>query len=221
MLGATYHAWAEDWELRHKVDFDGANRLIRINRGETEIDVQEDIYESWKEWKHVRDNAKYPQALSSVGGDPTVGGATLGTTVFLETVWRIVTWEGDHRLQVNGNLYTRDGSSSFVPVPGYSIVIEQSVSNLVDDVTVTGDGLTSEQAASLLNIEAGVELGLVELQDIDAAISSMSALIVEVHKIQGLDAANSLIVSATQRIAGAISQSISEAGDGTITVQRT
>ena len=53
-----------------KVTFDGPNKLIIVNPGIVELDVQVDIYSDWKEWAATGDNLKYPPALRTIGGDP-------------------------------------------------------------------------------------------------------------------------------------------------------
>ena len=51
MLIYNYGFWWE-WENPQKVTFDGINKHIIINPGETQIDVQVDLYSAWKEWVH-------------------------------------------------------------------------------------------------------------------------------------------------------------------------
>ena len=92
-----------------KVTFDGTASLILVESGITELDVKVDLYSDWKEWALLTDNLKFLPAMRAVGGDPTVGGKYLGATFFLTNGWKIRTWEGDHRLIVNGNLYSEDG----------------------------------------------------------------------------------------------------------------
>jgi hypothetical protein len=116
-----------------KVTFDGDNKLILVNNGITELDVKIDLYSDWKEWVVLSDNSKYEQAMRSVGGDPLTGTQNLGATFFLMNGWRIVPYSGDHRLTITGNLYTDpSGFSPVNTVPGYSIIVEYTVSNLVD-----------------------------------------------------------------------------------------
>ena len=111
-----------------------------INMGVTELDAGVDLYSDWKHWSLLGDNAKYLPAMRTVGGDPTVAGRSLGATFFLLNGWRIRSWEGSHRLSVTGNLYTEEGVSPYVPVLGpYTVVIESSVSNLVDRFDVLAD----------------------------------------------------------------------------------
>ena len=133
LLQQNYGFW-ERWTSPHKVTFDGENKLIIINYGETNIDVKRDVYSAWKEWmlSDEFDNPRWLPALRSVGGDPTVGGQYLGGTFFLTNGWRMRTWEGDHRLTVTGNLYTEEGKPPFVPTLfPHTISVEYQVSNIV------------------------------------------------------------------------------------------
>ncbi len=113
--------------------FYGPDKIIEISYGVTSIEVQ-DIYSAWKEWVLISDNVKYLPAMRSVGGDPISDTKTLGATYFITNGWRVRPFSGDHRLTVNGNLYTDPaGSSPFLPAAGaYSVTIELQVSSLVD-----------------------------------------------------------------------------------------
>ena len=128
-----------------KVHFDGPNKWIVINNGVTELDVREDVYSAWKEWLEVRDNAKYDQAITAIGGEPITATQSVGITYFLENGWRIKMWEGNFNLTVNGNLYTREpGESPYLPPEGdYAISIATSRSNLVDLIVPDIEGSTS------------------------------------------------------------------------------
>lgn len=140
MQAVNYGFW-EVWSAPQKVTFDGPNKVIIVNDGVTLIDVKEDIYSAWKGWvlSEEASNAAYPQAMRSVGGDPTVGGNYLGATFFLMNGWRLRTWEGDHRLTVEGNLYTEEGDPPFVPtVFSHNIIIEYQVSNLTSALETGG-----------------------------------------------------------------------------------
>lgn len=134
MLAFYFGAW-EYWELYHKVTFDGINKIIQVNFGETDLNVQIDIYSDWKEWSQLEDNLKFEQALTAIGGDPTPTGS-VGITYFLENDWKIKPYSGEHILRVTGNLYARDGSDPFVPADGiFQVTIAQVVSNIVDIAT--------------------------------------------------------------------------------------
>jgi hypothetical protein len=132
---AWYGGFWDYWSLYHKVTFDPINKLILVNPGVTEINMKTDVYSDWKEWILLEDYSKYPAALSVIGGEPTVAGQFVGSTFFLINGWKIRTWEGSHRLVVDGNLYSDDGLDPFVPTLGpYSITYAIKFSNLVDMV---------------------------------------------------------------------------------------
>lgn len=150
---ALFYGHFELWQLYHKVTFDGANKIIIINDGETFIDVEEDLYSAWKEWVLVDDNVKFLAAMRGVGGDPTVGGDFLGATFFLINGWKIRPFEGDHSLTVRGNLFSEDGLDPFIPTLGeHTILVTRQVSNLIDKITGSAT-LTIEQAEQLVKIE--------------------------------------------------------------------
>ena len=141
-----------------KVHFDGPNKLIVINNGITELDVQEDIYSGWKEWFEVRDNAKYEQAMTAIGGETITAVQKVGITYFLENGWRIKMWEGNFNLTVNGNLYTREpGESPYVAAEGsYAVSIATSKSNLVDIVLPEIEGSTTITNSDITAISLAV-----------------------------------------------------------------
>jgi hypothetical protein len=116
-----------------KVTFDGPNKLILINEGETDIDVKVDIYSAWKEWTRIPfyNNLLYDVSMSSVGGDPITDTEFLGSTFFLENGWRIKPYAGNYILTIAGNLYTREvGENPVVPTEGVSVSLTRS--NVVD-----------------------------------------------------------------------------------------
>lgn len=119
------------------VTFDGAIRLIQVDDGVEELDVQSDLYGAWKNWVVQPGNAGYAPAFRTVGGDPTTAGKQLGATYFLTNGWRIRPQEADHRLIVTGNLYTEEGDSPFLPTLGpYTVAIISEVSNLTDSISL-------------------------------------------------------------------------------------
>ena len=147
MLSYYYGNW-DYWNLYHNITFDGVNKLIYISYGTTTIEIKT-LYSMWKEWVLLRDNSKYLQAMSSIGGEPLPGGRFVGGTFFLLNGWRIRTWEGNHTLTLIGNLFTQEGDSVIVPtLQPWNIAINSFQSTLVDGVT----GLTPEEHAHLLDI---------------------------------------------------------------------
>lgn len=152
MLSWGYGFW-ELWQLYHKVTFDGINKLILINDGETSIDVDNDLYSSWKEWAQVDDYLKFPAAMSSSGGEPTTGNEALGSAYFLINGWKIRPWNGDYELAFIGNLYSDDGANPVIPSTERSnILITRTVSNIVTQIQTTTSSLTTEQSNQLAEI---------------------------------------------------------------------
>lgn len=116
-------------------NFDGD--ISRIKCQNTSSFTMEEIYSRWKDWVLTSDNAKYLQAFRFVGGDPTVGGKSLGVTYFLMNNWRIVPYTGslDYDLNVEGNLFldeATNAASASNPYEFPGILVRQEVSNLTD-----------------------------------------------------------------------------------------
>jgi len=112
-----------------KVTFDGPNRLILVNEGETTLDIQEDVYSNWKEWMLQRDNAKFSEAFLPLGGDPITDTTFVGDTYFLENGWRIQPWPSGqgYILDVIGNIYTREpGQNPVNPTNNVSVLLTRS-----------------------------------------------------------------------------------------------
>lgn len=232
MLTSLYYGFWDYWELYHKVTFDGENRLIIINEGETIIDVQTDIYSNWKEWISLEENTKYTQALTTVGGEPTIAGQRLDVTYFLINGWKIKPYPGSYDLNIIGNIFDSEGGSIKIPAdinPLFpnNISITTNTSVIVRQVTsnggsTTGSTLTQEQNDALFNIEGRViaiqntlnqplTTSLVTPQ-LESLLNIESKLI-ELWKIHGLDVSNPLVVNQNKRIAGNIDQDIVTTGE--------
>ena len=71
--------------------FDGESLTITLDSAITDVDVGADIYSEWKEWAKISDNAKYPFAFRSSGGDALTPGVTAGAYFFIQNQdgWRI------------------------------------------------------------------------------------------------------------------------------------
>ena len=95
-----FYGWWEYWNLRHKVTFDGINKLILINEGETELDIQQDLYSDWKEWVRTETNLKYFPPFNTVGGEPTIAGQRLDVTYFLINGWKLKPYQGTYDLNL-------------------------------------------------------------------------------------------------------------------------
>lgn len=190
----TYDPASETYGTQ-KVTFDGINRLILVNFGETELDARVDIYSNWKEWLSVGDNSKYAQALSAVGGDAITDQQFVGITYFLENGWRIKPFDSDHILTVTGNIYTREpGGDPFVPTDGnFKVTVSTTRSNLVDFIEIPVSALAPQDQAK----------------------------IDELHRLQGLNSETPLEVESNRRTAGNdIQQTIVDDGAGKVTITR-
>lgn len=141
--------WDPAYVGPQKVTFDGPNKLILVNENETTIDVQKDIYSNWKEWARQRDNLKFLEAISTLGGDPITGDTFVGDTYFLENGWRIQPWTSGagYILDVVGNVYTREpGGNPVNPTPNVSVTLTRS--NITETAIVGG----AETESRLLEI---------------------------------------------------------------------
>ncbi len=138
-----------------KFIFDGTDKIIYGDYnpvgGSIEIDIRAELYSEWKRWIILADNAKYPQAFSTTGGDPISGTLSVGAYFFLENDWKIQPASYNHRVIFNGNLYTRDDSSPFLSVAGYSIISETRNSSLTQTIT-SGSGVTSQDKTDIASL---------------------------------------------------------------------
>tara|TARA_R100001244_G_scaffold25113_4_gene25575 strand:+ start:37755 stop:38537 length:783 start_codon:yes stop_codon:yes gene_type:complete len=172
----TYGYFWDFWDLAHKVNFDGFNRLITIPIDITEIDVRIDLYSAWKEWMLIASaiNMKWVAAFRSTGGDPLPGGEFLGRTFFLINGWRIVL---DHGINFTGNLFTESGDPPFITVGDVpfatSTVSTLVVDNLVEATITAAEISQAVWDVSVNSIIAG-SIGDVVLNLQDAIISGTS-----------------------------------------------
>jgi len=128
------------WQLYHKVTFDGANRIIRVNDGVTELNIKKDIYSDWKEWASLIDNAYWPDACRSIGGDPTVNNQRAGDIYFLKNNWKL--YIDITKVKVTGALFSDNFDTAYHDLNGVP-VFPAEVASLVTTAEIstnTGSG---------------------------------------------------------------------------------
>lgn len=125
--------------MGEKVEFDEINKIINVTlapdgNGDIFIDVKTDLYSAGKkDWVENENLRKFYFPITAVGGNPLPGSKALGSTFFLSSEWKIKPYNKNHRLTVNGNLYSDDGSDPFLNPDGkFTVRIMQQVSSLVD-----------------------------------------------------------------------------------------
>ena len=128
--------------MGEKVTFDGVNKIIQITSAPVlvdgdwvvDIDFKEHIYSDGKvDWLGDQDLRRRYFPVRPVGGDALPGSKALGSTFFLAADWKIRPYEADHVFNLNGNVYSEDGTSPFTSVVGtYNVMIINTVSSLVD-----------------------------------------------------------------------------------------
>lgn len=105
-----------------------------------DIDVKADLYSDGKEdWLTTAGLRTHRFPIDATGGEPKPGGA-VGSTFFMENDWSIQPYDASHRLRIKGNLYRRDGTTPFLEMPGRTIIVEQEVSAIVEQVEGVGGG---------------------------------------------------------------------------------
>lgn len=130
--------------MGEKVTFYPITKIIQIDispvDGIVNLNVKIDLYSDGKEdWITDATLTKIPFPIRSVGGDPLPAGRALGATFFLDNAWKIRPYEGDHILNVVGNLFSENGSSPFTKTIGdYNIFTTSEVSSIITSVISSG-----------------------------------------------------------------------------------
>ena len=162
-----YYFWG-NWQLYHKVVFDGVNKRILVNSNETIIDVKTDLYSSWKEWALLYDHTKFEPAVRVIGGDPVGGGLYAGDIYFLINGWQI---EITHSVTFKGTLYHDDPISPFIILPGGGVT--SVVSNLAYAYSATGG---TSNAPTVQEIRTEIDANSTQLAAIKAQTNTISSI---------------------------------------------
>lgn len=136
--------------------FDGPTLRIKITSIQ-DINVQNDLYEAWKQWVKLSDNAKYPPAFDTIGGDPIGGTNEVAPYFFIrnDLGWKIQSPEASGTINIDGNIFGRLTTSFFVaPVGAFTVMYSLLVTSRGTVTTVSsGSGLSPAQDDRLLLIE--------------------------------------------------------------------
>ena len=126
--------------------FDGANLHITLPSVGS-FDTQREIYSAWKEWVALSDNAKYPPAFDTTGGDNVGVGQKIAPYFFCrnDLGWRIKMPSADGEIIVAGNLFPRDPTVTlFEQTSGYDAFLRLEVSTRAVVVEVDTGGTFTE-----------------------------------------------------------------------------
>jgi hypothetical protein len=190
----NYGHW-DLWQLYQKVTFDGANRIIRVNPGVTELDIKSDIYSDWKEWVRASsDNAVWLPAIRTIGGDPTVEGQFAGDIYFLINGWKL--YIDLTKVKVTGVLFSDDYETAYF---SYDDVIQYPV-----------------QVSSIVSGSAQ----LVNSASITQANNEILNKVLEVWQLMGLDLSNPKTITDSSITVNGITLTIGQPDKDTTTVTR-
>ncbi len=210
MIPYIHHS-SDLWPLHHKVVFDGVEKLITVNDGESIIDVKTNLYSDWKEWSALRDYAKFLPAFRTIGGDPidVTKGIYAGDMYFLINGWRIVI---PHAVTITGVLYTEEGTTPYIinRGAGVSAVVSNLVQTVYKEVPVPSAAPTAVEVAGAVRTNLTPELS--HLMTLNTPTATDNANAVWAKVLDGLTAEQIMSV-ALAALAG------KRAGLGTATEQ--
>ena len=190
----NYGHW-DLWQLYQKVTFDGANRIIRVNPGVTELNIKSDIYSDWKDWVNSKDdNAVWLPAIRTIGGDPTVEGQFAGDIYFLINGWKL--YIDLTKVKVTGVLFSDDYEAAYF---SYDDVIQYPV-----------------QISSVVS-------GSAQIANSDSIAQSNNEIlnkVLEVWQLMGLDLSNPKTITDSSITVNGITLTIGQPDKDTTTVTR-
>jgi hypothetical protein len=184
--------------------FDGDTLTIQLpNLGS--YDVELDLYSAWKDWIRLVDNAKYPIAFETTGGDDIGGGQKIAPYFFCrnDLGWRIKAPQSNGEVIIRGNLFPRGVvNPMFIESGGFDAFIRQEVSTRAVVVETGVSGLTEVESSKL------------------DLITTMQTLVDELHKVRGLSLGNPATFTPTSIQSDDVSLTITGDGVTTSTVTR-
>lgn len=97
------------------------------------------IYAAWVDWVALADNAKYPPAFRSAGGDDLGGGLLIPAYYFLLNGWRVRPMEANQTLTITGNLFVDGGGDPVVPTLGdFNVLVKNVVPVQAQGISTSG-----------------------------------------------------------------------------------
>lgn len=140
--------------------FDGPNLYINLPSIGS-FDAQADIYSAWKRWVRQSDNAKFPPAFDTTGGDDVGGGQAVAPYFFCrnDLGWRIKMPSANGEIVVAGNLFPRDPDTPlFEQTAGFDAFLRLEVSTRAVVISTSSDGvILSDIIDELRIINQGVQ----------------------------------------------------------------
>lgn len=180
--------------------FDFEDQRIDVDSSVDVLDVV-DLYEAIKDAQNSIAGIVYDTIADAEGLASLSSGIKTYLTVSLRTAWEVNTLKTSGKFEVlGGNLIRADGADPFRDNSLITYIAFLSQAGILAETATSG--LTPSESAQL------------------AVIASVQTLVDELHKLQGLDAANPMTVTPTARTAGAITQAIAGDGETTTTVTR-
>lgn len=222
MIVKLFHHSSELWPLNHKVTFDGVNKYIIVNPDVTSLDIRSDVYTAWVQWLSTPngDNAPFFFAMRYAGLDIIPGGFT-GDIFFLINGWKLLI--DLSKVAVSGVLFSDNYDTAFYTpsvtsqYPAKVAALVNTVSTIQNIITGTPQTIweystrtTTDAAAqaTAVRTELSAELAKINAQ-VDGLTVNQETMLLEIYALYGLDPTKPLIVSETQRSAGAgITQTI-------------
>jgi hypothetical protein len=132
--------------------FDGASQIITLSSTSTSAS---EIWSRWNDWiSSDSNNAKWPLAMTQVGGDDLGGGLLIPPYIFLINGWRVRPMESNQLLVISGNLYVDGGGQPVVNTIGkYNVSVQYTVPVQAQGYSTTGgtSSGTSISAADVWN----------------------------------------------------------------------
>lgn len=131
------------------ITIDPANKRLILDSASV---TAQSIYVAWVDWVALSDNAKYPPAFSSVGGDSLGGGLYIPPYYFLANGWRVRPMESNHNLTITGNLFVEGGGVPVVSTLGtYQVNVNYTVPVQAQGISTSGStGPTAADIAAAI-----------------------------------------------------------------------